>query len=128
MEFEFSPLVNFLKPLSFADYIMLQKHAFCTISDSGTITEESSLLHFPAITVRQAHERPEGMDEGTLIMTGLESENILAAIKCVTSQMREKRDVIRTIPDYDVDNVAEKVVRIIMSYTGYVNRTVWRKE
>lgn len=128
MEFEFSPLVNFLKPMSFADYIMLQKHAFCTISDSGTITEESSLLHFPAITVRQAHERPEGMDEGTLIMTGLESENILAAIKCVTSQMREKKDVIRTIPDYDVDNVAEKVVRIIMSYTGYVNRTVWRKE
>lgn len=128
IDFEFSPLVKFMKPLSFADYIALQKNAFCTISDSGTITEESSLLHFPAITVRQAHERPEGMDEGTLIMTGLETENILSAIECVTSQMNENRNVIRTIQDYDVDNVAEKVVRIIMSYTGYINRTVWRKE
>ena len=117
-----------MKPLSFADYIVLQKNAFCTISDSGTITEESSLLHFPAITVRQAHERPEGMDEGTLIMTGLEKENILSAIKCVTEQFDLDNNVIRTVTDYDVDNVAEKVVRIIMSYTGYINRTVWRKE
>lgn len=126
-QFYFSSLVRFMKPLSFADYISLQKDAFCTISDSGTITEESSLLHFPAITVRQAHERPEGMDEGTLIMTGLESQNILDAINCVTMQGRETSEVVRTVPDYDVDNVAEKVVRIIMSYTGYVNRTVWRK-
>lgn len=127
-DFEFSNLVRFMKPLSFADYIVLQKNAFCTISDSGTITEESSLLHFPAITVRQAHERPEGMDEGTLIMTGLEKENILSAIKCVTEQFDLDNNVIRTVTDYDVDNVAEKVVRIIMSYTGYINRTVWRKE
>lgn len=127
-QFPFSPLVNFMKPLSFADYIVLQKNAFCAISDSGTITEESSLLHFPAITVRQAHERPEGMDEGTLVMTGLKSENILDAIRCVTDQMEKNNAVVRTIQDYDVDNVAEKVVRIIMSYTGYVNRTVWRKE
>lgn len=127
-EFQFSPLVKFMKPLSFADYIVLQKNSFCTISDSGTITEESSLLHFPAITVRQAHERPEGMDEGTLIMTGLESENILDAIACVTKQMNKNEAVIRTVHDYDVDNVAEKVVRIIMSYTGYINRTVWKKE
>lgn len=127
-QFQFSPLVHFMKPLSFADYIVLQKNAFCAISDSGTITEESSLLHFPAITVRQAHERPEGMDEGTLIMTGLESKNILDAIKCVTDQVKCDENVIRTIQDYDVDNVAEKVVRIIMSYTGYVNRTVWRRE
>lgn len=127
MQYEFSPLVLFMKPLSFADYITLQKNAFCTISDSGTITEESSLLHFPAITVRQAHERPEGMDEGTLIMSGLDGKSVLESIRCVTSQAAEVPDGIRTIPDYKVENVAEKVVRIIMSYTGYVNRTVWRK-
>ncbi len=126
--FKFSELVKFMKPLSFAEYIALQKDAFCVISDSGTITEESSLLHFPAITVRQAHERPEGMDEGTLIMTGLEPETILNSIKCVTGQLEENPNLIHTIGDYETDNVAEKVVRIIMSYTGYINRTVWRKE
>ena len=128
INFKFSSLVKFMKPLAFADYIFLQKNAFCTISDSGTITEESSLLNFPAITVRQAHERPEGMDSGTLIMTGLEPKNILNSIRCVTEQMAINPNIIRTIPDYDVENVAEKVVRIILSYTGYINRTVWRKE
>lgn len=126
--FDFSPFVRFMKPLSFADYIALQKNAFCTVSDSGTITEEASLLHFPAVTVRQAHERPEGMDEGTLIMCGLECADVLDAIQCVTSQSGQNPKVIRTVSDYDVENVAEKVVRIIMSYTGYINRTVWRKE
>ncbi len=126
--FDFSPFVRFMKPLSFADYIALQKNAFCTVSDSGTITEEASLLHFPAVTVRQAHERPEGMDEGTLIMCGLEYADVLDAIRCVTSQSGQNPNVIRTVSDYDVENVAEKVVRIIMSYTGYINRTVWRKE
>ena len=85
-------------------------------------------MNFPAITVRQAHERPEGMDSGTLIMTGLEPKNILNSIRCVTEQMAINPNIIRTIPDYDVENVAEKVVRIILSYTGYINRTVWRKE
>ncbi|MCA9347191.1 UDP-N-acetylglucosamine 2-epimerase (non-hydrolyzing) [Candidatus Saccharibacteria bacterium] len=113
-------LVQTMKPLGFADYIKLQQNAYCVISDSGTITEESSLLGFPAITVRQAHERPEGMDEGTLIMTGLDKDTVLDSIKVVTS----KRMPI--VGDYDADNVAQKVVRIIMSYTGYVNRTVWR--
>lgn len=126
-EFEFSSLIEFMKPLSFEDYNKLQQNAFCCISDSGTITEESALLGFPAITVRQAHERPEGMDEGTLIMSGLEAEDVCAAIDCVTGQLAARPGVIRTVPDYDVDNVAEKVVRIIMSYTGYINRTVWRK-
>jgi UDP-N-acetyl-L-fucosamine synthase len=114
-------LVVPMKPLGFADYINLQKNAFCVISDSGTITEESSLLGFPAITVRQAHERPEGMDEGTLIMTGLEKTTILDAIKVVVS---EKMPIVK---DYDADKVSQKVVRIIMSYTEYINRTVWRK-
>lgn len=114
-------LVQTMKPLGFADYIKLQQNALCVISDSGTITEESSLLGFPAITVRQAHERPEGMDEGTLIMTGLNKDTILDSIKVVTSTR------MPVVKDYDADNVAQKVVRIIMSYTGYVNRTVWRK-
>lgn len=115
-------LVQKMKPLGFADYIKLQQNAFCVISDSGTITEESSLLGFPAITVRQAHERPEGMDEGTLIMTGLDKSTVLDSIKVVTSSER-----MPIVKDYDADNVAQKVVRIIMSYTGYVNRTVWKK-
>lgn len=118
---KFHPLVKIMKPLGFADYVHLQQHAFCVISDSGTITEESSLLGFPAITVRQAHERPEGMDEGTLIMTGLDKNTVLSSIKVVIS---ERMPVVK---DYDADKVAQKVVRIIMSYTGYINRTVWRK-
>lgn len=128
IDVEFSGLVEFMKPLGFADYLKLQQNAYCVISDSGTITEESSLLHFPAITIRNAHERPEGMDEGTIIMSGLSPDDVLSAIKCVTQQSYDSPNLIRTVPDYDVDNVAEKVVRIILSYTGYVNRTVWRKE
>ena len=114
-------LVRTMKPLGFADYIKLQQNAYCVISDSGTITEESSLLGFPAITVRQAHERPEGMDEGTLIMTGLDKKTVLDSIKIVTSTR------MPVVKDYDSDNVAQKVVRIIMSYTGYINRTVWKR-
>ena len=113
-------LVKIMKPLGFADYIKLQQNAFCVVSDSGTITEESSLLGFPAITVRQAHERPEGMDEATLIMTGLDKDTVLDAIKVVTSES------LSIVKDYDVDRVAQKVVRIILSYTSYINRTVWK--
>lgn len=113
-------LVRLMKPLGFADYIKLQQNAFCVISDSGTITEESSLLGFPAVTTRQAHERPEGMDEGTLIMTGLDKATVLDSIKVVTSES------MSVVEDYSADKVAQKVVRIIMSYTGYVNRTVWK--
>lgn len=119
--------VDFLKPLGFFDYIKLQQHAFCVLSDSGTITEESSLLSFPAVTIRQAHERPEGMDEGTLIMSGLKKEMIMNAIDVVTSQFNRERRNFRVIGDYDVDNVSKKVVRIILSYVDYVNRTVWSK-
>lgn len=125
--FQFSGYIEFMKPLSFADYNKLQQNAFCVLSDSGTVTEESSLLGFPAVMVRQAHERPEGMDEGTLIMSGLASDDVCAAIGCVTQQRIGRPGLIRTVPDYEADNVAEKVVRIVMSYTGYVNRTVWRK-
>ena len=122
-DIKFNPLVRIMKPLGFADYIKLQQNAFCVISDSGTITEESSLLGFPAITVRQAHERPEGMDEGTVIMSGLEKESVLDSINVVTSQNIR----MRVIDDYNNDILAAKVVRIILSYTGYINRTVWKK-
>lgn len=120
-DIELPKLVRAMKPLGFADYIKLQQNAYCVMSDSGTITEESSLLGFPAITIRQAHERPEGMDEGTLIMSGLDKKTILDSIKVITSQR------MSVVQDYDVNNVAQKVVRIIMSYTDYINRTVWEK-
>ena len=121
------PLVQFLKPMGFFDYVKMQLEACCVISDSGTITEESSILNFPAITIRQAHERPEGMDEGTLIMTGLKSEPILRSIDVVTSQAKEADRAFKVVADYDVDNFSKKVLRIILSYTDYVNRTVWKK-
>ena len=118
--------IEFMKPLGFFDYIHLQKHAYCVISDSGTITEESSVLGFPAITIRQAHERPEGMDEGTLIMSGLVPEHVLNAIYTVVGQYKECGSM-RIIRDYDVDNVSRKTVRIILSYIDYINHTVWSK-
>lgn len=121
-------LIEFMKPFGFLEYIKLQMNAFCVISDSGTITEESSILHFPAITIRQAHERPEGMDEASVIMTGLSKERILNSIDVVTSHFALGVDTIHTIKDYEVDNVSKKVLRIILSYTDYINRTVWHKE
>ncbi len=123
---EFHPLIEFMKPLGFFDYVALQTKAFCAISDSGTITEESSILGFPAITIRQAHERPEGMDEGTLIMSGLKSEDIIHAIHIVTEQFEQR--AMRMVEDYNVANVSQKVVRIIVSYIDYINREVWKKQ
>jgi UDP-N-acetylglucosamine 2-epimerase (non-hydrolysing) len=117
--------IHFLKPLGFLDYVKLQRNAFCVVSDSGTITEESSILDFPAVTIRQAHERPEGMDEGTLILCGLRADSVIDAIDVVTSQSSAERRAFALVPDYNVDNVSQKVVRIILSYIDYVNRTVW---
>lgn len=119
--------IQFLKPLGFSDYVKLQKNASCVISDSGTITEESSILNFPAVTIRQTHERPEGMDEGTLIMCGLEAESVIAAIEVVMKQTSQCSERFAVIDDYDVSNVSQKVLRIILSYSEYVNRTVWKK-
>ncbi len=116
--------IRFLKPLGFSDYVKLQLNAFCVISDSGTITEEASILNIPAITIRQAHERPEGMDEGTLIMSGLKSERVWQSVEIITSQYSQK-NIFKVIPDHDIDNVSLKVTRIIASYIDYVNRTVW---
>lgn len=120
------PLTRFLKPLGFFDYVKLQMHAFCVVSDSGTITEESSILNFPAVTIRQAHERPEGMDEGTLIMCGLKAERVLQSVDIVVKHHSKDKRQFRLVQDYDTDNVSKKVLRIIVSYTDYINRTVWR--
>jgi UDP-N-acetylglucosamine 2-epimerase (non-hydrolysing) len=122
-----NPHIRFLKPLGFFEYVKLQMHAKCVISDSGTITEESSVLNFPAVTIRQAHERPEGMDEGTLIMCGLQADRVMESIEVVVAQHATGGRQFRLVPDYDIDNVSKKVVRIILSYTDYVNRTVWKK-
>lgn len=120
-----SPLVQICKPFGFFDYIMLQKKAFCVLSDSGTITEEAALLKINAVTLRLAHERPEGMDEGTLIMSVIDKNSILDAVHLATSNSSSDA---KTVPaDYNVSNVSNKVVKIIYSYTNYVNRTVWKK-
>ena len=117
------PRVRMLKPLGFFDYVRLQQGAFCVVSDSGTVTEEASVLGFPAVTIREAHERPEGMDEGTLVMCGLVPGEVLNAIRVVTEQHAERRPAL--VADYDTETVSLKVVRIILSYTRYVRRTVW---
>lgn len=119
--------INFLKPLGFLDYIRLQMDAFCVLSDSGTLTEEASILGLPAVMIREAHERPEGMDEGTLIMSGLKPERVLQAVEAVTDQSKAAGRVGRIVPDYETDMVSKKVVRVILSYVDYVNRTVWYK-
>lgn len=119
--------IRFLKPLGFFDYIKLQMNAFCVISDSGTITEESSILNFPAVMIREAHERPEGMDEGILIMCGLKADRVIQSIDIVTLQHSRVTRQFNLLEDYNTENVSKKVLRIIMSYTDYVNRTVWRK-
>lgn len=124
---DMDPRIQFLKPLGFFDYVHLQKHAACVISDSGTITEEASILGFPAVTIRQAHERPEGMDEGTLVMCGLKSDRVLEAIRIVIEQHAQGSRPGKLVPDYDTGNVSRKVLRIVLSYTDYVNRVVWRK-
>jgi UDP-N-acetylglucosamine 2-epimerase (non-hydrolysing) len=119
-----SERIQIVKPLGFHDYVSLQKDAFCVVSDSGTLTEEAAILGFPAVMIRDAHERPEGMDEGTVVMCGIEPGRVLDAVKLVRAQ---KDRLFRAPRDYDADNVAQKVVRIILSYTDYVNRTVWFK-
>ncbi|CAI8979329.1 UDP-N-acetylglucosamine 2-epimerase (non-hydrolysing) [Pseudomonas sp. IT-196MI5] len=121
------PLIRFSKPFGLLDYIKLQMSAFCVLSDSGTITEEASLLNLPAITIRNAHERPEGMDEGTLIMSGLKVDGVLDAVRVVTSQHDRDRRVIPVVRDYQAGPVSKQVVRVVLSYTDYINRTVWSK-
>lgn len=111
----------------FFDYVKLQIEAFCVLSDSGTITEEASLLSLPAVTIRNAHERPEGMDDGVLIMSGLEAERVLDAVRVVTKQHGDKSREFRVVPDYVGGTVSKKVLGIVLSYTDFVNRVVWSK-
>ena len=120
-------LISFMKPFGFFEYIKLQESAFCVISDSGTITEEASLLKFPAVTIRQSHERPEGMDEGTVIMTGLNIDSILNAIYVTTERFNQSSEPFNTVIDYKADYVSKKVLNTILSYTDFINRTVWMK-
>lgn len=119
-------LIRFMKPLGFTDYNALQLHSTAVLSDSGTISEESSVLNFPALNIREAHERPEAMEETSVMMVGLQSERIMQALALVQSQDRVERD-FRLVTDYSMPNVSDKVVRLILSYVDYVNRIVWAK-
>ncbi len=124
---EMDPRIQFMKPFGFCDYIRLQMESLCVISDSGTITEETSLLNLPAITIRNAHERPEGMDVGTLIMAGLKKHRVLDAVRITVEQHAREKAVHRPVPDYENPSVSQQILRIVESYTDYVNRTVWCK-
>jgi UDP-N-acetylglucosamine 2-epimerase len=123
------PLVQYAKPFGFFDYNKLQMEAFCVISDSGTIAEEGSLLNLPCITIRNAHERPEAMDAGAFIMAGLKKDRVLDAIKVVTEQYKlgGTQRILPPVADYEAGSVSKKILRIVMSYTDYINRTVWSK-
>ncbi len=116
--------IRFLRPFGFPDYVKLQTSAFCVVSDSGTLTEEASLLGFPAVMIRDAHERPEGTDEGVLIFAGVHPGRVLTAIDAVTAPGLDGR---RSVPDYEVDRVSSTVVRIILSYVDHINRRVWMR-
>ena len=124
---DLDPRIVFSKPFGFLDYIRLQKGALCILSDSGTITEEASLLNLPAVTIRNTHERPEGMDVGTLVMCGLKKDRVVDAVQLIVSQHSWSGRETQPVMDYEVRSVSKQIVRIVLSYVDYVNHTVWRK-
>jgi UDP-N-acetylglucosamine 2-epimerase (non-hydrolysing) len=123
----FSSRIQFSEPFGYFDFVQLQKNALCVLSDSGTITEEASLLDLAAVTIRNAHERPEGMDAGTLVMCGVKRQGVLDAVRVVTRQRAAVPRPANPVPDYGNPAVSHQVVRIVLSYVDYVNRTVWSR-
>ncbi len=124
---ELNPMIRLLKPLGFKDYNKLQISAKAVLSDSGTINEEASIMNFPALNLREAHERPEGMEEAVVMMTGLEKERIMQSLAIIDNQPRGEQRLMRQVSDYSMPNVSDKIVRIVHSYTDYVNRVIWKK-